>query len=618
MTFAEAKTKNPTSPVVLFEFDLDEERDLFLYSEPGIPYLRLTKINATFGDWWEQDNYNETLKQIASLTVDDGVDITEYIKVTSKSSLRSQNESFLFDYGEQTIYIHFTDFDPWYLFKSIALGVIQGYSDVGYHSGTIYYPPRLITGGLSISAEKDPLFFGAQSFEQQTVKLRNDGQLDSLADENLYGHESRIKLGFRDVAYTDFKTIFTGRISNIPGIAFDEVSVEVQDLRAFYTRDIPTDRFTKADYPNINEDHVNKRIPIRFGRCRGVKCICLNEEESGATSFTFKVCDPLDYGGIKSVDAVYVDDSAKTPTATDLVNCTFTLSDSDVNGKHGSVTADIQGYEDGSSVLIENGLYVIRELIRYYLELEYIDAIFDTTQWDSEETGAANCNLDVSEKTELNDAINDISHSLNGIFTVTGEGKFTFKTTDNDRAIVATIPQRHVLNEPSQEMKKDLFLSSATCLYNQHFDSGNYRREMDDSLEEEIYQIYRQRKNKEFETLLVESADALAYAEEIMVLSKRIPRLFEVTVPIRYFDLEVLDNVDIYINRIRSMWLGIVKAEILATTINLDSFLIDLRIRYIDSREIETRVLKEVEMITDDAESMITDDGNTMVAIVEG
>jgi hypothetical protein len=474
---------------VLLEVDHAQTQSIFTHSEAGIPYMDLVQLAPKFfgfGDFWGESNYNKVKLRLGSVAVTEtNGSYHMYTEASSLADLRAQNRSWY--YTDYTIYLHINNWQPWWLQQSIELGVVQGYSNIGYHSETAYFDPRLVTDGLIVGRKKDPLFVGLMRYEEKSFSLLNgDGALDQLASEDHYGNACRLKLEEE----SGFIDLYSGRVYAVPRVQAAEAQIAVQDKRKFLSRKIPVNRFNKTNYPNLEDKNVGKRIPLAWGRCRYISLTPI-------ASYQFKICDPLDYGGIKAVDAVYVDETAVTPASIDLVNCTLTLNSADAEAYSEKVTADVQGYKDGAGILIENGLYVIRELLRLYANTEYTSSNYDTNEWDSYESSAPEIAFFV-EDADLNEVLEKIAYSMFGIFYVKGDGRYSFKKTDESRAVVATIPWQKIINEVEAEYDEESFLTSVDVHYDPNWAADEFKIYADSSREGTIFQKYKRYRNKEF------------------------------------------------------------------------------------------------------------------------
>jgi hypothetical protein len=118
--------------------------------------------------------------------------------------------------------------------------VVFGYSREGFcpvGSGQ-HYASRLL-GVPSISKSRDPLFYGKLQFEGGNVDLNNgDGYFDQLGeDNNAYGNQARISMGFEDMAFSEYDRLFTGFVETLD-IGEDTVSISFIDRRKQLTKPI--------------------------------------------------------------------------------------------------------------------------------------------------------------------------------------------------------------------------------------------------------------------------------------------------------------------------------------------------------------------------------------------
>src|SRR5690554_2617341 len=165
---------------------------------PHTPYV--FKSILTVGGAYNIDNYwttifgadgtfNETDKNITSVVLNNIFDVEQ---VDNLGDLITQENSFLFDFDTQELYIHFPhNLTP--QVTTIATGQGWGYCSetVRYFRNQLYRPIVLSVPALRDST--DPLQYGIIAFGGGTVTLVNDGSFDE--DEKLYGNNIRIKMG---------------------------------------------------------------------------------------------------------------------------------------------------------------------------------------------------------------------------------------------------------------------------------------------------------------------------------------------------------------------------------------------------------------------------------------
>ena len=384
-TFSELVQKDYQNPIGLIEIDLKEDQTLWLALEPGLWYINLTLFNELdWADWLiTPDPYNRTRKNVGSFFVG----LTQYTEVSTVADLRTQNESFIWDGDDQIIYVHFDNFDPWYVFLDdlIKIGVTIGYSSTanvnGYTSDTgIFYEPRISKMPV-IKFQKDDLFFSTSQNSTASFSLINgdDDNVDDLITQTLFGNPVRAFMGYEELATADFKQVFTGRMDNVPSFGQLEIRFSMKDERGFLTRRIGTQLYSNSDtgadyyYANLSDDNSGLPVQLAFGKCRGILAVNVDENESPApTNYTYKVA-ATDLPGsnhfdITAISAAYVDGIAKTIVSSDLVNGTFEIAGTDVKDgtSFKAVTADIQGYKE-TGTLIENPLRFIEIILTYMM-----------------------------------------------------------------------------------------------------------------------------------------------------------------------------------------------------------------------------------------------------------
>lgn len=155
------------------------------------------------------------------------------------ADLASQTESFYYDADSATLWVHLINNDePW--LHDITIGVVYGYSYNGFTpSGTnLHYEGRLL-GAPSISKRRDPLYFGKLVFAGGSIRLANgDGYFDEWAEDNdIYGNEVRVYLGYASLDYADYQRLYTGYIERV-SVDEETISVQIADKRKQLTAPI--------------------------------------------------------------------------------------------------------------------------------------------------------------------------------------------------------------------------------------------------------------------------------------------------------------------------------------------------------------------------------------------
>lgn len=551
---------------------------------------------------------NQVIKQISSFVVDS----TAYTQVTSLANLRTTDESFFYS-GDTTLYVHFGSFASPKSFSLITIGFTDGYSNQDVYDSNDQFIQSRLKSAPNISISKDKSYYGLQSWAGGDITLANeDGFFDNYIDQTLFGQPCRIKLGGTDLATTDYKTIWTGSIKGVKATDEDFTFV-LMDKREQIGRTLPVNFFDSTTYPNISDDNNGKPIPIAYGQCRNCPVVCTNEDEAPApANYSFTIVDVADHAnGIKSIDEVRVNGTAKATASASLPNATFTLAAANYTPGD-EVTVDFKSYVDGSGVLIDNALDVLRDIIEVYLDTTYTTDTFDDTQWTAQTALASMVgNIWIKDLTNVEEIVERIDVSNFGSLLLNGEGKWTFKKTDLTKSHVYVLRKDEQFQPPNRSDDGTEYLTSAIVKYNEDnnetAEAKKWRMYADTSQETAIKNEYGTYKTREYKTYLMTAADAQTLAENIMSLYSSIIPTFETTAPLAASEIELLDNIILEVNRNKSEWLGFNKCEVVGISYNLNDFLMTIQCRFISTWMENSDAV--VAMYTDDTETFPADLG---------
>jgi hypothetical protein len=324
-------------------------------------------------------------------------------------------------------------------------------------------------------------------------------------------------------------------------------------------------------------------MPIAYGEITNAPVICTNDEEGAPSNYSFKICDTT-YHSIKEVTTVYVDGVTKTHSNTSLTNATFTLSTSDYSPGD-TVTVDFKGYDDsvaqdGSGTLIDDSLDIIVDLLDNYLGVTYSSDTYNTTEW----TAASTYNVAkwIKKKMDIIKVIEEICLSNFGHFIVQGDGKYTYRETDTSAASTKTIEVDELMVPPKAQYKSAEYLTSLIINYDRDEDENEYVEYPYSSEESEVYNLYGTYREREFNTLLVDSADAEALALKIMALFNRIRQVFSVTTKVQTMDVDLVKNVEVRMDRVSKEWYGLAKCQVVGLSYDFNMNRVNLDLRYIE------------------------------------
>lgn len=163
---------------------------------------------------------------------------------------------------------------------------------------SIYWDPR-IESAPSISQRIEAVFGDVGQVGGGTLALKNaDGFFNQLEGLQWNAGTVTLKVGVDlpggDMAWADYETLATWRIEDWQDDG-DSFELKLVEPKSRVKAKIPIDVFSRDDYPNIDDQHVGKPIPIAYGANYGVEPICVNPGTK-----TFKVAGHA----IKGFDAV--------------------------------------------------------------------------------------------------------------------------------------------------------------------------------------------------------------------------------------------------------------------------------------------------------------------------
>ena len=131
------------------------------------------------------------------------------------------------------------------------------YNDARFYEGRV-----LSFGSLSRSVSNVEGDFEISDIK--TIFSDADGYFKALNQDLFLNRVVTYKIGFEDDGISDFKTIFVGAISDF---SYDEAtfSITVKDITSNYMERDYGGILSSTDFPNANDDIINKKMPIVYG-----------------------------------------------------------------------------------------------------------------------------------------------------------------------------------------------------------------------------------------------------------------------------------------------------------------------------------------------------------------
>lgn len=578
MAYEDYRTKTTSRKIVLVEMDIGKSYSKWVNEGPGIWKTTLYFAKQmTYGfkddgfcfspfqsagtDIVRNDDFS-SMVDVGSVQ-EDGSGLTEY---STYADMYSNVGSWYFDAANQILYVHMTN-DDWIYEHNMSIGVTFKLTNDSAASdlGNGYYEERLV-GVPSISKTKDSHIYGLIQHSGGSFEALNlDGKLDHLNAMDYYGEQLLVKHGFQGLAYADFLTLTRTFIENAE-FDWNTITFNLRDDRQRFSRKIPLNTFDQDTYSNLNDDDVGKAIPVFWGEIHNAEVICVNSEEGGTPSWTFKVCDVSDHSnGIQAIDHVYVDGSEVTPASTSLTNGTFTLNNGDWDGNK-KVTFDGKGLKDSGGTYIEK-LNIIEDLLSTYLAITYDSTNYDQTEWEAAEADdlVNDIGIWIDDPTEIIEIIEGICNSYAGNFIRKDNGKYTFRITDKTAASSRTLELQEYME--SIRLSTDEPVTVVRIGYHKNIAENEYRWNVQDGLRSIIYAKYSKDKDIKIETYLVNDADAEELALHLYDLYDEAEPIVEIVTKAENIDLEIMDVITVPLSRVSGQQM---RSDIVAELIGLN------------------------------------------------
>ncbi|MHC4459778.1 MAG: hypothetical protein ACYS0I_22295, partial [Planctomycetota bacterium] len=376
-----------------------------------------------------------------------------------------------------------------------------------------------------------------------------------------------------------YSTIITAYAEDYE-ITETEFNLQIQDKRKNFSRKLPTGVFTTAAYSDLADNDVDKPIPLAWGTIRKAPVVCINDSLSAAATYNFKICDTTNHA-ISTVQTVYVDGVEVTPTAISVGSATFSVSGGSAITQYepgDACTVDFVGYVSSGTV-IENSLDVIKDILGDYLSIVYSSDTYDTAEWASAESDVYNIGLWVDEEKEIYEIIEEISRSNFGNFMIKADGKYSFRLIDESKDAVLTLEQDELFDPAGGYFPTDEFLTSVSIKYNREWNTDKFRRHLNTDQQTAIFNTYGTYRQREFETLVSQASAASALSTRIISLFDEIKPVFSNSVKLQASQLELMDNINLEVNRLNATMFGSVKAYVTGIAFELDNFFFTVQVR---------------------------------------
>lgn len=330
------------------QFDIASGYAQFVPHFPGV-YKRTLYLSTAVREacFWNTlwgvpyDTLNGSESTIGTVTVGAVV----YAETASIAAVIANDESYYWDDANQTVYISYLEYDPYFMFSAARLGAIYSFANRAQLDGNgmptdsmlgnLYLDPRLEDSGISDRQTADDLGKAEMTFDSFTFSIKNDdGAFDGIRQQ-VIGQGARLYYGESEstIVESDMSIIRFGTVSNVAYPNGSTMKVTVDDPRKSWKIKANDETLTKTDWPNLGDGDVDKFVPLVIGTQDRVPTVQVD-----TTKFLFST---ETYGNVTAT-TVYVD--GVSTSFTDNLDGTVTVS----SYTTGAVSVDAVGIDEGN------------------------------------------------------------------------------------------------------------------------------------------------------------------------------------------------------------------------------------------------------------------------------
>lgn len=534
-----------------------------------------------------------------------------FSKVESLAECKNTPESWIFNWDEQKLFINFgLDYHP--LYTPVEYLRAIGFCDtsVVYIGDTAFLP--VVSSAPSIKQKQDLIGYDKMAFNSGSLSLSNEtGALNFMRTMALFNND--VALYYLD--YDGRSEYSREELVPLAWFLLEDVEIskksgkiKLMDVRKSWSRKIPTNLFNATDYPDIEDGLIDKPVPLLFG-AKTVPAYCTNGDTTTG-NVEYRVCEEL-----TSITRVYkiVEDAEVevTPSATDLVNGSFTVSGTDGRDESGNVLemfVECAGtIDDGESVATPLG--VLKWIEAKYNNAAFTDSFFDTTEIAAE-IGALEPIALYTEDTqiEISELVRQMQEGSSNRFRyeLNPAGKRTARLDNLDRESIMFVAKEEILENDEMVLYTDKATIAATIKINWGKDgiSGDYKQVVDTSQESAVAQSARERPELEFNTFLTSRTHALTRAALEASRLGQIRRFTDCTLRgVRFLTLRIYDIITVELIDEAREWAGTWTCQVLSIAPDTDNEQNKVTLLLVEKQtdEFDGRIIK------------IGDDGNIKV-----
>lgn len=278
-----------------------------------ISFLALLAQERSF--WWGIES---------SIVTEGGVPLT-YDGVTVTDGISSQAR----------LYVHL-EHDQLILGPVYQYGKTEGFcKERGLYIDDIFYSP-VLESIPSLSQEQDIEAYDALAFISGAAVFKNhNGDLDWMIDQPPFGFECAIarlalEKGVRDYTRADLTYLAALYVEDFSA-SLSKTTLNLQDRRKAQNIKVPTELLSAADYSDLEDNLVDKPVPLLYGTVSALTPILLNgKAETGIVQYQIAQ-SIVSMGTVQVKKTINEVDTwvTVTPASVDLTTGIFTLSATD-------------------------------------------------------------------------------------------------------------------------------------------------------------------------------------------------------------------------------------------------------------------------------------------------
>lgn len=463
-------------------------------------------------------------------------------------------QSFFWEHPDYILFVHYEHAYSPFTDNYYEFGRAFGFcTDQSIYIDDVYYE-GILTSIPSVAQQQDLVNYEQLAFMTGSLELlNNEGLLDEFITDDITG--TKIRTYYLDYIsgvsnYTRSELVAQAAyFIEDYSLSLTKVNIDLQDLRKKQNIEIPTDLFTLADYPNIKDKYIDDVIPLIYGQVRRSEAIPVDGELGTGNDITFMQALLLTTLGTVQVE---IDDqwTTKVPTSSDLTSGTFVLAEADGRKANGE-PYKCRVY-NSIGILNTYSSDIIKDLNERYINVDYNNSLYNTTEWEVEETSLESIGIVFNEKIELYEAIKEIQIGSNVGFRyeIAGDGRRTIRIDNLERDPVFYVPNIEVNNIFESPVRTNKILLSATVNvgYAKDYEGDKYLHVENDDYRDTVLQNYREQPPVKFDTHLITEVQAEAIAELYASRFSKMSKILETTLKgIAYFSLRIYDIIEVEI-----------------------------------------------------------------------